>query len=129
MKLLLDTHTYLWLSLEPDKVPLRALTTIDASPGEVFLSISSLWEMTIKHAKQQLLIPGGSMDAVLQELRQLPIHVLAVEPEDLLIPQSLPQLHKDPFDRILVAQALRYGMTLVTVDDALKDYGVPILWK
>ena len=129
MKLLLDTHTYLWLRLEPHRLSRRAATEIDDKSNQLFVSLVSLWEMTIKSAKGQLKLPAADIRAVGIELDEFDIELLGIDTEDVSALEGLPSVHKDPFDRLLIAQAKRHGLILVTDDGLLRSYGVPILWK
>ncbi len=85
--------------------------------------------MTIKSSKGRLRLPASNMVAVLEELKSYPITILPIDTADLAVLESLPHIHKDPFDRLLVAQAKRHGLTLVTDDGILPEYGVSVLWN
>lgn len=129
MNLLLDTHAFIWLVLDPDRLSSPARQQILAPDAEVMASHVSLWEMAIKRGRGRL----DALDRPAQEwfehyvplsgLRPLPIrlaHLGAVE--------HLPDHHRDPFDRLLVAQARCEGLTIVTADDQLSRYDVEHLW-
>jgi PIN domain nuclease of toxin-antitoxin system len=125
--LLLDTHVFLWW-LAADRRLSRRLRARIASPAtEVLVSAASIWEMAIKIAIGKLDMPGtdpARLDALVtacgfRELAITAAHATAVA--------TLPRLHGDPFDRLLVAQARAEGATLVSTDPALRPYGVPIL--
>ena len=128
MKLLLDTHTFLWL-VEGSPNLSKAATAALADPAnELFLSAASVWELAIKTANRKLHL-SDPLDAFVgkwtstYQLAPLPIttpHALAVV--------DLPDHHRDPFDRILIAQVLVEGMTLVSADGRFAPYAVPILW-
>ena len=125
MKLLLDTHLLLWAAGEPRRLPKQARALIDNPDNELLFSAASLWEVAIKRSLGRedfkvdaRLLRRGLLD---NEYRELPIisdHVVATE--------SLPLLHRDPFDRILVAQATVEGITLLTIDSLVSQYPGPI---
>lgn len=123
MKLLLDTNAFLWTTLLKKRLSTAATDAIEDPENEIFVSVASIWEAEIKRAKGKLPIPDGIGDALFaQQFRSLQVtldHVLAVE--------SFPQHHRDPFDRILVAQAQLEGMTLVTSDREMRNYPIAVL--
>ena len=126
MKLLLDTHILLWAAGHPDRLSGGARACISSSENRLFFSAASLWEIVIK-------LGLGRDDFQLdpQRLRKmLVVHgytELPVSSEHALRVQTLPLLHKDPFDRILLAQALAEGMSLMTTDAIIAQYGEPVL--
>ncbi len=128
MKLLLDTHTFIWWDSEPHKLSSNALAHLQNPVNVIFLSVASVWEMQIKNqlGKLQLRLPladiveGQKQNNGLIELPILSEHVLALD--------SLPLHHKDPFDRLLIAQANREGATLVSKDHLMAAYPVSLLW-
>jgi PIN domain nuclease of toxin-antitoxin system len=123
MRLLLDTHALLWALLAPARLSPTAADAIEDGANEVFVSVVSAWEIEIKRAKGKLPIPVPLSDALAeQRFRTLPVilrYALAVE--------SLPRRHRDPFDRMLIAQAHIEGMTLVTSDREVRHYPVATL--
>ncbi len=125
MKLLLDTHLLLWAAGEPQRLSKRARTVIDNPDNELLFSAASLWEAAIKRGlgredfkADARLLRRGLLDNGYRELPIMSDHVVATE--------SLPLIHKDPFDRILVAQATVEGITLLTVDSLVSQYPGPI---
>jgi PIN domain nuclease of toxin-antitoxin system len=122
MTLLLDSNALLWLTVEPGKLDPRTLQQIDAS-ARIFLSVASIWELEIKAAARKLNRPPD----LWSDLRHLGIDVIAIEQADALAAARLSMHHRDPFDRMIIAQALARGLTIVTRDDAFASYGVPIL--
>ncbi len=123
MKLLLDTHVFLWWRTDPRRIERSAERAI-ARASLVYVSAASAWEAAIKTQLGKLRFPGSFGAAVSQsEFTPLDItfqHVEAVA--------DLPPHHQDPFDRILVAQATTEGLTLVTADRQLEPYRVPVIW-
>ena len=125
MKLLLDTHLLLWAASEPSRLSPSARRLINDSDNELIFSAASVWEVTIKSGlgKDGFRVhPGllrrGLLDNSYSELPVTSEHTVALD--------SLPSIHKDPFDRILVAQATVEGMALLTVDPVLARYGSPV---
>jgi PIN domain nuclease of toxin-antitoxin system len=122
MALLLDSNALLWLTVEPSQLASGALQHIDAS-ARLFLSVVSVWELEIKARAGKLDIPADLWD----ELPALAIEVIAIELADAVAAARLPLHHRDTFDRMIIAQALARGLTIVTRDQAFGAYGIPIL--
>lgn len=125
MKLLLDTHLLLWAAAEPDKLSAQALQLLNDADNELLFSAASVWEVTIKNALGRddfrvdpRLFRRGLLDNDYTELAITSAHTVATA--------SLPELHKDPFDRILVAQALTEGFLLLTADEKVSQYPGPV---
>lgn len=125
MKLLLDTHLLLWAAAEPEKLSLAALAEIEAADNDLLFSAASLWEVAIKRGLGRAdftvdprLLRRGLLDNGYHELPVTGEHAVAVD--------GLPPIHKDPFDRILVAQSIVEGITLLTVDDMVAWYPAPV---
>ena len=125
MKLLLDTHLLLWAAGEPDRLSADARTLIEAPENELFFSAASLWEIAIKRGLGRgdfqvdaRLLRRGLLDNGYSELPIGSEHAVAVD--------SLPSIHKDPFDRMLVAQAMVEGITLLTTDSFVAQYPGPV---
>ncbi|MDP1605393.1 MAG: type II toxin-antitoxin system VapC family toxin [Rhodocyclaceae bacterium] len=125
MKLLLDTHLLLWAAGEPDRLSANARTLIDAPENELFFSAASLWEIAIKRGLGRSdfqvdarLLRRGLLDNGYGELPIGSEHAIAVA--------DLPPIHKDPFDRMLVAQAMVEGISLLTADSSVARYPGPV---
>jgi PIN domain nuclease of toxin-antitoxin system len=125
MKLLLDTHLLLWAAAEPDRISLRGRKLIDDPRNELLFSAASLWEVAIKRGLGRndfqvdtRLLRRSLLDNGYNELPIVSQHVVAIE--------SLPTIHRDPFDRILVAQVTVEGITLLTTDATVAKYPGPI---
>ena len=128
MKLLLDTHAFLQLCQEPASLPRKARDAAEGDGNEVYLSIASPWEMQIKVGLGNLHLAKSPRDLVQFEVDRgaitlLPISLLHIN--ELL---RLPSIHRDPFDRILIAQARCEGMRLVSGDGWVRQYPVDCLW-
>ena len=125
MKLLLDTHLLLWAAGEPDRLSTDARTLIEAPENELFFSAASLWEIAIKRGLGRddfkvdtRLLRRGLLDNGYSELPIGSEHAVAIE--------GLPSIHKDPFDRMLVAQSMVEGITLLTADAYVVQYPGPV---
>lgn len=123
--LLLDTHTYIWSVGRSSKLKPQAAAAI-AGAAEVRVSVVVLWEACIKVALNKLALPPPLMSDPAGEFRRsldlLQFRLLAIEPEHAAAVRNLPHYHRDPFDRILIAQAIHEGLTLVTHDDIFDRY-------
>lgn len=124
MRLLLDTHALLWWLADSPRLPARVREAIQGPDSLVYLSAVSAWEITIKAALGKLAIPEDWQDAIEWEA----FRKLEVRWDHALEVGRLPDLHHDPFDRLLVAQARVEGLTLVTHDKRVVRYDVPVLW-
>jgi PIN domain nuclease of toxin-antitoxin system len=123
-RLLLDTHVWLWWQIDDRRLGESARKAIASAP-EVRLSAASVWEIAIKSALGKLTLPRGA--DILEELDRDGFMPLAVEVEHAARLRELPLLHRDPFDRMLISQALSEGLTLVTADPQLEGYGVTLV--
>ena len=128
MKLLLDTHCFIWWDSEPDRLSQRALALCEDPENELTLSVASLWEIQIKEqlGKIKLRAPVRQLVAGQQEsngMRLLPIHA-----HHVFEIGALPQIHRDPFDRLLVAQARVEGLSVVSHDAVMREYPIVVEW-
>ena len=127
MKLLLDTHAFLWFVAANPKLPATFRVAIQNPANELFLSVASVWEVVIKYQIGKLPLPSTPGEYM---SRQRAIHGIASLPVDegaMSHLARMPSLHNDPFDRLLVAQALQHGLTVVKVDPAIMAYPVAVL--
>jgi len=127
MRLLLDTHIWLWWQLAPERLSARARECIGVATNEVYLSSVSSWEMAIKIAAGKLQLPRPLQEMVPESLVQDGFVNLPVQPAHCFHLQELPMLHRDPFDRMLIAQAIAESCTILTADLQLHAYSVPVL--
>ena len=128
MKLLLDTCTFLWtLSGEPPLPPPVAALVRDPD-NRVFLSSASAWEIAIKYAAGKLKLPEHPERFVPAMRGERGIESLAIDEESALHASRLPSLHRDPFDRLLVSQAILHGMTILTPDPIIARYPARTMW-
>jgi len=122
LRLLLDTHALIWALEEPERLSARARTAIGAEDAEVFVSVVSPWEMAIAKSRGRLRVP----DDLESQLGQKRFDLLPVLLRHAAAVESMPHYHRDPFDRMLVAQAQVDGLTIVTADRKLRDYPVAL---
>ena len=127
MKLLLDTHVFLWYIAGDPRLPATFLAAIRDPANEVFLSVASIWEAVIKYQIGKLPLPSPPADYLPQQRDAHRIASLPIDEGAMAPLAGLPPLHRDPFDRLLVAQALQLGLTIATVDPEVSAYPVPLL--
>ena len=129
MRYLLDTHTVLWMRENNPSLNRAKWESIFYSPdNEIFVSIASLWEMTIKRSLGKLDFEGSIEDFSADLETRHGFTLLPIAPTDLNRLQTLPHHHGDPFDRLLIAQALEHGATAVTNDRNWKKYRCKVQW-
>jgi PIN domain nuclease of toxin-antitoxin system len=125
LRLLLDTHALLWVLSAPARLPASIRDALEDPTNIVFASAASAWEMAIKQARGKLRYPAAELTAALRRvsLLELPVTVRHAEAA-----ASLPPLHRDPFDRMVIAQAQAEGLGLVSRDPAVRQYQVTVVW-
>ncbi|MBI4814952.1 MAG: type II toxin-antitoxin system VapC family toxin [Deltaproteobacteria bacterium] len=124
MKVLLDTHALIWALEGGEQLSRAARETIEDGSNEILVSAVSAWEIAIKRSLGRLTVPDDLRDAIDEaRFRRVPVEF---EDADRLV--NLPQHHRDPFDRMLVAQAMRLGIPIVTRDARLAEYQVQVIW-
>ena len=126
MNLLLDTHVALWAITDSPKLTPRARTLIQSPTAIVWVSVASVWEIAIKYALGRGDMPVSSQDAI-DYFRASGYRLLAIEAEHAAAVEALPAHHQDPFDRLLVAQALVEPMRLMTHDSSVSCYSDTII--
>ncbi len=128
MKILLDTCTFLWLAGGGRALPPRVVELYRSPETEVFLSAASAWEIAVKYANGRLLLPEPPDRFIPEERADRGIQSLAIDEESAFHVTRLPRLHRDPFDRMLVSQAIVHGLTLVTPDPLITQYPARTFW-
>ena len=124
---LIDTHCWLWWNAEPERLQHAAHDVIADGKNTILLSSASAWEISIKHALGKLRLPGPPESYVPKRLESNCMTVLPITLHHALSVSSLPPLHRDPFDRLLIAQARIEDLTIITADKAIEQYEVPVL--
>lgn len=128
MKLMLDTHTFLWFIEGNMNLSDNARQLIENKENQRFLSVASLWEMSIKVSIKKLKLALSFPDLVEQEIYGNDIGLLEILPTHLDVLARLPFYHKDPFDRLIISQSIVEEITVVTKDRAFETYPVKLLW-
>ncbi|SRR6266404_7759145 len=127
MKLLLDTNAFLWALAEPQRLSATVAAAL-TEQHELLLSLVTPWELAIKITTGKLTLAGGALQFVTKHAARNGIRILPIRFEHLHALEHLPLHHRDPFDRMLVAQAIAEGCTLVTSDVRLRQYSLDVLW-
>ena len=127
MKLLLDTHVLLWSAIDPTRLTAEAVAALEDGKNDVLVSIVSAWEIAIKQSLGKLTLKKPAEAWLPEVLRRSGFEVAELGLAAALRVRSLPWHHRDPFDRLLIAQALEDGYTLVTHDEAFASYGAPLI--
>ena len=127
MRVLLDTHIFLWLVVGDPRLPPVVESAVRDGENDVFLSAVSLWEASVKHALGKLPMPSPPASYLPEQRRRHSILPLPLDEDDVSRLEGLPMLHRDPFDRMLVCQALARDLVLATVDPAVRAYPVRLL--
>lgn len=127
MRYLLDTHAFLWAAVDDPELPRAARAIIIQPKNECFLSAASVWKMAIKLSLGKLAL-SLSLEQFVRHGLQNGIRLLDVTADHVYRVEHLPFHHRDPFDRVLVAQALHEGMVLMSRDEQIDAYAVPRTW-
>lgn len=127
MKLLLDTHTFIWMDSDPRHLSLAAAAALRDPANEVWLSVVSVWEMAIT-ADLGKLVLRQPLDKIVRDQQANGVQILPIHLAHVLGVVGLPAAHKDPFDRLLVAQVVIEGMEFVTADPIFAHYPVRVFW-
>lgn len=127
MKILLDTHTFLWYINADKQLPAKYVAQLRSLENTVYLSVVSLWEAIIKYQLGNLPLPHPPHLYLPTQRQRHQILNLDVDEDSLLPLAFLPSLHRDPFDRLLISQAIAKEMTLATLDEQINKYPVRIL--
>lgn len=128
MKLLLDSHSFLWFVAGDDRLSVRAREAIEDVLNVRQLSLASVWELAIKHSLGRLQLTPGFSEFITTEARRNSIEICPVVASHVMRVAELPFHHRDPFDRLLAAQCLVEGWSLVSRDKAMEAYGLKRIW-
>lgn len=128
MRLLLDTHTFVWWSNEYQKLPVSLREAFNDSQHTIYLSLASIWELQIKTQLGKLHLGAPLKHIIREQQARNNFLFLPISESHIYALGNLPHHHKDPFDRLLVAQAKTEDLTLVTHDSRISDYEVKIIW-
>ncbi|MEJ2285868.1 MAG: type II toxin-antitoxin system VapC family toxin [Desulfobacterales bacterium] len=128
MKYLLDTHAFLWFVSDDSRLSYRAKSIIKTGNNEVYFSAASAWEMSIKIRLGRLTIEDDLEPFIVKQLAENSFHALSVTIFHSIYTSKLPEIHKDPFDRMIIAQSQIEDMHLISQDKNIKKYKVPVVW-
>jgi len=123
VRALLDSNALLWFIAEPAQLARRARDILSEDNTEAFVSVASLWELSIKAGLGKLTLPPDLLDLIADS----ELALLAIEPRHAMRVAHLPRLHGDPFDRLLIAQAIIEDLVVVTRDRTFAAYGLPVI--
>jgi PIN domain nuclease of toxin-antitoxin system len=128
VKLLVDTHTFLWALMHDHRLSARSKQILTSDEHELYFSLVSLWEFAIKIKTGKLNALGSSVAYLRAEMENYSMQLLPIRYEHILALESLPMHHGDPFDRLLIAQAITESLPILTNDEKLSLYPVKVLW-
>ena len=128
MRLLLDTHTFLWWIDDAPELSKKARAAIGKAGNECFVSLASCWEMAIKSSIGKLSLSQPLDRFIPEQLAVNGFQLLDIDFRHITRVEALPFHHRDPFDRLLIAQAMAEKLTLVSADSTLEAYDAPLLW-
>lgn len=128
MRILVDTHTWLWMLTSPERIPTQTREQVGDQRNQVLVSAATAWEIAIKHALGKLPLPEPPLSFVPSRMEASGCDALAVEHRHALEVGVLPQHHRDPFDRLLIAQSRLLGVPLCSGDPLFDAYDVELLW-
>ena len=128
MKLLVDTHAYIWWGVDPIKLSKKAAEALSRPDSEIYVSVASLWEIVIKSQLGKLKLPVSPQVFAARLREENLVRTLPILETHVYAHTTLSAIHRDPFDRMLIAQSLAEGLVLLTNDPRIRDYGIPTLW-
>ncbi|MCI0355332.1 MAG: type II toxin-antitoxin system VapC family toxin [Acidobacteria bacterium] len=128
MTCLLDTHCFLWAILNDPRLSAPASHILRDGRNHLFLSVASVWEIMVKVEIGRLPLPRPAADFMLSRIVSSGVQMLPIRLEHALRLEGLPMHHRDPFDRMLVAQAMEEDVPILSADPALRAYGAEIIW-
>ncbi|MBP6918553.1 MAG: type II toxin-antitoxin system VapC family toxin [Legionellaceae bacterium] len=128
MRILLDTHTFLWTAVGSPQLSVNATNLFLETQNELYLSVASVWEIAIKCSLSKLVCHKPIEAYILDVLQENTIQLLNIDFRHVMRVSSLPFHHRDPFDRLLISQAIEEKIPLLSCDAALDAYGIERLW-
>lgn len=128
MRYLLDTHTFIWFDNDPDKLSSQVAAICSSNDNDLLLSLASVWEMQIKTQLGKLQLPLPLPEMIQNQITKNNVELLPIELSHIFNLTNLPPYHKDPFDRLLIAQAMTENAILLSNDANIEKYPIQILW-
>ena len=127
--ILLDTHAFIWMASDPEKLSSRAIEAIQRNREGLIVSMATCWEVALLHKRGRLSLPVSPDRFLEKAITRHGIHEVPFARATILASVALPEIHRDPFDRILIAEALLRGCPIVTRDEMIASYpGVSVIW-
>ena len=126
MNLIIDTHIFLWYISADNRLRKKYVEVISDMNNEVYLSVASVWECIIKSQLGKLILPDKPSKYIPEKRQLHQVLPLEIDEDAFTYLEELPAIHKDPFDRIIISQALQHNMKLITEDNQIKRYNLPI---
>jgi len=127
MNLLIDTHALIWFITEDDQLPIKVKELIEDATNTCFVSIASLWEIGIKYSLGKLDLKAD-LKKIFELIEQSGLTLLPITTTHILTNTALDFHHRDPFDRLIIAQTKSEGLTLISKDGVFKDYNINLIW-
>lgn len=129
MNILIDTCTFIWLITEPERLSRKAKGTFEDKTNPRFFSMVSLWEAMLVQEKKKNVFTRPAQEILAEYVEKHEVNILPLNEETIYFLPNLPMCHKDPFDRILIRQALKYDLAVLTPDEDFRKYqGVKVVW-
>ncbi|MBS4099219.1 MAG: type II toxin-antitoxin system VapC family toxin [Sulfuricella sp.] len=128
MRVLLDTHAFRWLNNEPEKCPGNVLDICQNPQTTLLLSLASVWEIQVKYQLGKLPLQVPVRELIETSQFEYGLQLLSIQPRHVYVLENLPDHHRDPFDRLLIAQALSEEIPLVTADRNISRYPLKVVW-
>ena len=128
VRYLLDTCAFLWMSQQPSMLSKPATAAINDRTNELYVSDVSIWEITLKHSAGKLPLPGAPRVWIPGKFTHHQLKALSLDQDSIYRSGELPRAHRDPFDRLLVAQAIEAGLTILSPDTPLSLLGASRVW-
>ena len=128
MRYLLDTHTFLWMAAEPAKLSANIIEIVQASGNRLLLSAASGWEIALLWHLNRVELPDQPQRFIPEALQKLSVIPLPIGFDAAISAATLPLVHRDPFDRIIIAEALKENVSILTKDKTFAEYGTRTLW-
>ena len=128
MRYLLDTHAFLWFVLDDQRISKEARSIIEDSKNKIYFSAASAWEIAIKTKLARLKIKGEFESFIIEQLSTNSFVPLSITISHSLYTERLPQIHKDPFDRIIIAQSKLEDLPLISKDKKIRKYKLAMIW-
>ena len=128
MSYLLDTHTFLWMAGDPLSLSEKVLEIVEEKNNHLYLSAASAWEIAMLQQLKRLELPDVPRRFIAEALQQLNVLPIPIGFTTVISAATLPFIHRDPFDRLIIAEALKEKMTVLTKDKQFAEYGVTTVW-